>query len=136
MSAMTNSAVQEYQSVGLHSGIADANSHRLIQMLMEGALQRIAQAKGNLERGETANKGENISVAIAIIDALQSSLDMEKGGEIAQNLEGLYNYMIRCLSDANIQNDMGKLNEVVSLLLEVKGAWDAIPDQLKGSPVN
>lgn len=131
MNSLANVAMRQYKSVGLHGGIADANSHRLVQMLIEGALERIAQAKGNVERNEISTKGENISAAISIIDALQSSLDKQKGGEIASNLEALYDYMNRRLLEANVNNDVAILNEVTSLILEVKGAWDAIPDEVK-----
>lgn len=134
MNSMANLAINQYKSVGLHANVADANPHRLIQMLIDGLLEKIAQAKGNLERNEAAKKGENIGVAISIIGALHSSLDLEKGGEIAENLEALYDYMSRCLLDANMRNDMGKLKEVTSLVLEIKGAWEAIPDKHKYLP--
>ena len=134
MNALVNSAMDQYKSVGLHGQIADANSHRLIQMLLEGALEKIAKAKGNMARKEISSKGENLGLAITIVGTLQSSLDMEKGGEIAKNLEALYDYMSRCLLEANINNDTGKLNEVTSLLKEVKGAWDVIPDEFKTLP--
>ena len=134
MNALVNSAMNQYKSVDIHGQMADASSHRLIQMLLEGALEKIAKAKGNMARKEIASKGENLSLAIAIVGTLQSSLDMEKGGEIAQNLEALYDYMSRCLLEANTNNDVGKLDEVTSLLLEVKGAWDVIPDEFKTLP--
>lgn len=131
MNAMLNSALNEYKSVGIQSGIADASSHRLIQMLMEGALEKIAFAKGNIERGEIAEKGRNTSFAISIVEGLRTSLDMESGGDIAQNLEALYDYMVRSLMEANSQNDTAKLDEVAGLLGAVKSAWDAIPDEYR-----
>lgn len=134
MTYMANRAAGQYKAIGVHGGVTDASSHRLIQMLMEGALEKIAQAKGNIKRGEISAKGKNISLAISIIDALRSSLDPEKGGEIAENLEALYDYMTRCLLDANVRSDVAKLKEVTSLLLEIKGAWDAIPEEVKYLP--
>ena len=82
-------AMKQYQAVGVHSGVMDASSHRLIQMLMEGVLQRVAQAKGNVKRKEIADK------AINIVAGLRSSLNIEQGGEIAANLDSLYEYMLQ-----------------------------------------
>ncbi|MEN8259176.1 MAG: flagellar export chaperone FliS [Pseudomonadota bacterium] len=131
MNAILDSALKQYRTVGIQSGIADASSHRLIEMLMEGALEKIAFAKGNIERGEIAEKGLNTSFAISIIDGLRTSLDMDGGGEIAQNLEALYEYMVRSLVEANSHNDVAKLDEVANVLGSVKSAWDAIPDEYR-----
>ena len=122
-----HSAVQEYNRVGIASSIEEANPHRLIQMLMNGALEKIAVAKGNMERGNISQKGGNISWAISIIDGLRASLDMETGGEIAQNLDDLYDYMMRRLARANIENNPDLLDEVTSLMRSIKDAWDEIP---------
>lgn len=117
-------AVNSYRS-GMFAEVEEASPHRLIQMLYEGGLQRIAIAKGALMRNEVAEKGENISRAIAIIGGLRSSLDL-KQGEIAQNLDNLYEYMERRLLEANLKNDVGILDEVSGLLREIKTAWDAV----------
>lgn len=124
------SALSQYQSVSVKSGIEDATPHRLVQMLMEGALDKIAAAKGHMVRNEPADKGRYISWAISIVSGLQSSLDMESGGELSRNLDDLYDYMVRRLGEAGVKNDPAILDEVSSLLLEVKSAWDVIPSQL------
>lgn len=125
-----SSALSEYASVSVTSGIEDATPHRLIQMLMEGALDKIATAKGHLLHNNMSEKGRHISWAISIISGLQSSLDLEAGGEISANLDSLYDYMVRRLALAGSQNDTVILDEVSSLLLELKSAWDVIPRQL------
>ena len=119
-------AMQQYQAVNTQAQAAAADPHRLIQMLMEGGLTRLAQARGAMERGQTALKGELIGKAIGIIGGLRQGLDLEKGGEIAGNLESLYVYMTRRLMDANVKNDPAILEEVSGLLREVKEGWDAI----------
>jgi len=124
-------AINSYGQVALHSEVQIASRHRLIQMLMDGALEKIANAKGDIERGNYQDKGKNIGWAISIINGLRSSLDATKGGEIAQNLEDLYDYMGRCLSEANSNADVAKLEEVTSLMLKIKGAWDEIPDEFR-----
>ncbi len=129
MNPNASKAMQQYAQVGTRTGIEDATPHRLVQMLMEGALDRIAAAKGHMSRGETARKGEYIGLAISIIDGLRAALDREAGGEIAQNLEGLYDYMCRRLLEANLNNDVGILDEVGRLMGAIKTAWDAIADK-------
>lgn len=121
-------ALRQYQQVGTASGVAYASPHRLIQMLMEGALGRIAVAKGCIQRQETAAKGEQISKAVDIIGGLREGLNHEAGGEIATNLEALYDYMQQRLLEANLQSDITILDEVADLLRPIKEAWDVIGD--------
>lgn len=128
-----NNAVKEYNKINITSSVEAANPHRLIQMLMQGALEKIAIAKGYLERGDVADKGLHISWAISIIEGLRSSLNLEAGGEIAQNLEDMYEYMIRRLLRANLENDINLLDEVSSLLQTVKSAWDGLPGIMQQS---
>jgi flagellar protein FliS len=124
MNAMA--AMKQYQSVNTQAKAVDASPHRLIQMLMEGGLTRVAQARGAIERQQTAMKGELIGKAIGIIGGLRDGLDLQKGGELASNLDNLYQYMITRLLQANAQNDATALEEVAGLLREVKAGWDAI----------
>jgi flagellar protein FliS len=119
-----------YRAQGLKEVVDNASPHALIKMMMEGALDRIASAKGFMERGSIPEKGKQIGWAISIIDGLRVSLDKSAGGELAENLERLYDYMMNRLLDANIKNEPAYLDEVAGLLREVKGAWDAIPDEI------
>lgn len=119
-------ALREYNKVNLHSGIESASPHRLIQMLIDGALARISTGKGHLKANLTAQKGEDISMAISIIGGLRDSLDHKQGGDIAANLDSLYEYMTYRLMEANLNNDISILNEVHDLLMEIKTAWDGI----------
>lgn len=122
--------IRQYAQVNVSSGVEGASPHRLVQMLMEGALQRIAQAKGAIERQDIELKGRAIGKAIDIIgQGLQSVLDKDQGGELAEHLDALYGYMIDQLFAANLRNDVEKLNEVATLLKEIKSAWDAIPPE-------
>ncbi len=120
-------AAGHYAQVNAYTGVAGASPHRLVQMLMEGALNRIATAKGFLARGEIAQKGEQITNAVAILTGLRNSLDFDQGGDIAANLDGLYDYMVRRLMEGHRGNDTAALDEVSGLLRQVKEGWDAIP---------
>ena len=124
--SLANSALQQYRQVKTGVGVEGASPHRLIQMLFEGALERLASAKGHLQRGEIALKGEQIGKAIGIIGGLRESLNEEAGGEIARNLGALYDYMERRLFQANLTSDPALLDEVSGLLRELKAGWDGI----------
>jgi len=135
MSSMDpRSALRNYNQVSAHGQTEGATPHRLIQVLMEGAMEKIRVAKGLMERRDIVGKVRHINWALSIIDGLRQSLDMDKGGEIAKNLESLYDYMQRRLITANVENDPRVLDEVMSLMLEIKSAWDAIPDILRKIP--
>lgn len=134
MNAMLHHALRQYSTVGVGTAVEDASPHRLIQMLMEGALSRIASAIGHLEAGRVAERGQAISQAISIIGGLQGSLDLKLGGEVATNLDRLYDYMTRRLLEANARRHREMLEEVRDLLLAIKQAWDAVPSRLP-SPV-
>ncbi|SDH75587.1 flagellar protein FliS [Pseudomonas benzenivorans] len=124
MNAMA--ALKQYQTVNTQAQAVDASPHRLIQMLMEGGLTRIAQARGAMERQQTALKGELIGKAIAIVGGLREGLDLQRGGELASNLDSLYQYMVSRLLEANMKNEAAPLDEVAGLLRNVKSGWDAI----------
>ncbi|MHA3887919.1 MULTISPECIES: flagellar export chaperone FliS [Stutzerimonas stutzeri group] len=124
MNAMA--AMRQYQQVGVKAQVTEADPHRLIQMLMQGGLDRIAQAKGAMEREAYAEKGVLIGKAINIIGGLRDVLDKEAGGELATNLERLYEYMTMRLFEASRHNDVSKLDEVAKLLGEIKSGWDGI----------
>ncbi len=120
-------ALRQYQKIGSQAQTSEASPHRLVQMLMEGGLDRIAQAKGAMSRKEIANKGIFISKAIGIVGGLRDGLDLEKeptGALIRQ--DKLYHYMMTRLAEANAHNDQKMLDEVAGLLITVKEGWDAI----------
>ena len=120
-------SVGQYNSVKSYTGVTDANPHQLVQMLLDGALGKLSAVKGLIERNDIAKKGQVIGQAISIIGSLRSSLDMNKGGEIATNLDNVYEYMERQLVTANLKNDVAIIIEVVTLLREIKLAWESIP---------
>jgi flagellar protein FliS len=123
---MSYSGLQHYRKVGAYGNLADASPHQVIQVMLDAVLSRIAEATGHLERGEVAAKGEKIGKALGIIEALMLGLDKSQGGEIASNLERLYDYASRTLLKANLENRSDLLKEVTSLLREIKLGWDGI----------
>ena len=122
-------ALRQYQKVGAQAQVSEASPYRLVQMLMEGGLDRIAQAKGAMERKDVPNKGVLIGKAIGIIGGLREGLDLENQAEALADIDSLYAYMSKRLIEANVKNDPEILNEVARLLITLKEGWDAIGDQ-------
>ncbi|BCV29010.1 flagellar export chaperone FliS [Shewanella algae] len=120
-------SLQSYRKVSLESEISVASPHRVIQLMFNGALERIAQSRYAIEQGDQSSKGIFINKAIGIITGLSNSLNMEAGGEIAKNLSNLYDFMLRRISEANLNNDVQALDDVAAVLRDIKEAWDAIP---------
>lgn len=125
------SNVAAYQSAAAHGGVAASDPHRLVVMLLDGALERITTARGCMQRGETAEKSRLLNRAVSIVGELRGSLDMSAGGQIALNLSELYDYMCRRLLKATSENRVEILDEVSKLLHEIRGAWVAIPPQAR-----
>ncbi len=116
-----------YSSVGVETGVSTADPHKLILMLFEGALLQIGTAAIALENKDVPAKGMAISKAIEIIlNGLKVSLDYEAGGELAQRLGALYDYMTKRLLYANLHNSRPAMDEVTQLLTDLKSAWEAI----------
>ncbi len=119
-------ALRQYQQVKTTSAVVTSDGYRLVQLLLEGALDRLAMAKGHMERGELAEKGERLGRVLDILTQLRGSLDMERGGEIARNLRDLYDYMEAVLIRANLDNSSERLDEICDLLREIKTGWDDV----------
>jgi len=130
-------AINAYKKVGVESKVIGADPHQLISMLFHGALLSIDNAKNEILRKEIDAKGKSISKAIAIIgEGLHASLDNKAGGEVAQGLSALYDYMVRRLVDANLKSDITILDEVTRLLTELTEAWDSIrPNSVQSAPL-
>lgn len=119
--------VSEYARVGVETGVSGADPHRLVLMLFDGALLCVASAKQHMELGEIGPKGENVSKAINIIaNGLKASLNTDVGGELAERLGALYEYLCERLLFANMSNSAAPLDEVHRLLDDLKGAWEQI----------
>ncbi len=128
-----NTALKQYQHVGNTGRIEDADGHRLVTLLFEGALERINGARAALLAGNLARKGELIGKAVTILGGLRETLDMDAGGELAGNLDYLYGYMQRRLLEAHVRNDGEMMSEVTDLLRPLVEAWGAVPQEVRRS---
>lgn len=125
----TNSrnAAHAYANVGLETGVIAASPHQLIVMLYEGAELAVRMAIKHMNEGDFAKKSDAITKATTIVsDGLRAALDFKQGGEIAQQLGALYDYMNQRLLLAHVKNETAPLEEVLGLLRELHGAWEQI----------
>ncbi|GLO12624.1 flagellar protein FliS [Pseudomonas putida] len=126
-------ALRQYQKVNGVAQTSEASPHRLVQMLMQGGLDRMAQAKGAIARNDIAQRGILIGKAIDIIGGLREGLDLENHADNLAELDSLYIYMSRRLTEANLKGDPAIIDEVARLMITVKEGWDAIGDQSSAS---
>jgi flagellar secretion chaperone FliS len=127
------SKLAAYRSVSAHGAVADTHPHALVLTLFDATLERMNAARSCIERGETRRMAGLLHSAVILITELRGSLDLQKGGPLAQNLSNLYEYMTRRLMHANLNSDAAAVTEVLSLLGEIRGAWAAIGPQVRSS---
>jgi flagellar protein FliS len=126
-SSTHNRSADAYSKISLETGVDGANPHRLIMMLLDGVILTLGSAGQAMKEKRIAEKGKLISTAIEIISGgLQASIDKKGGGEIAERLDSLYNYMCTRLLHANLRNDLAAIQEVATLLGEIRAGWAEI----------
>lgn len=117
-------ASNQYNTVAVDSGVASADAHGLIRMLMAGAIERAGAARVALINKDAELAGRKIGATAAIVSELRSCLDHTNGGQIATQLDELYDYMLRRLMHANRHRDQEALLEVMDLMSQIHSAWN------------
>jgi flagellar protein FliS len=120
-----------YNATKIDAMVFEATPHKLIDMLFTGAKEALVQALGALDRNDIEAKGKKLSKAVEILLHLQTILDKENGGDVAENLNELYLYMVSTLIDANRRNDGSKVEEVIGLLDTISDGWQSMPNEYK-----
>lgn len=120
-------ALKQYKSVDLQATVQTASPHKLISMLLSGALEAFAKGKGAAERTDFEARAKHLNKAMEIVIALKSFLNMEEGGEVSANLDQMYDYIILHTLTASRDNDPEQIQELINMLLEVKQGWDEMP---------
>ena len=123
--------LKAYKKTNLEAELSVADPHRVIQMMYEGLIERLAQAKGAIMRHDYEYKADRISKAVGIINGLQSALDNRSNPELGQRMFALYDYMKELLTKASVSLDTAPIDEVINLILPIKQAWDQIPQDIK-----
>ena len=120
-------AIDSYGQVKVSTGASQSNNVELIQMLFDGLIESLSTAKGHIQHNNVTEKSKAIARASRIVLGLQGALDFEKGGDLAANLNELYNYTIRRLLHVNARNDLVALDEILGLMTEIRSAWETVP---------
>jgi flagellar protein FliS len=124
-------SANSYRNVGLETSVSMADPHQLVSMLFDALLQSLAAAKGSILSGDIPAKGRAISRAVRILEeGLKAGLDEERGGELAANLRGLYDFCIFKITDANLKNNAAFVDEVIRLVQPVAESWNAIKNEV------
>jgi flagellar protein FliS len=124
----------QYRQTAVSSAVLDADPHRLVALMFAGLRERLQLAAACIDAGNIARKGQAITEASTIVGHLDGSLNMDAGGEIAQNLSALYEYVQRRLVDANLRNDTAALRECDGLIGDIQSAWNAIAPAAQPEP--
>jgi len=122
-----NRAIESYGQVKVSTGVSKSNNVELIQMLFDGLIESLATARGHIQHNNISEKSKAISRASRIVLGLQGALDFDKGGDLANNLNELYNYITRRLLHVNARNDLAALDEIHGLMTEIRSAWETVP---------
>ena len=120
-----------YKMVGQVGRVDYANQVELVQMLFSALLESISEAEGHMQRGSVELKCKSIARADKIVQGLRITLDHEQGGELARNLEALYEYVSRRLLHANLRNDVESLREARGLMADISSAWEMLPSVMR-----
>ena len=123
--------LKAYKKTSLEAELSVASPHRVIQMLFNGLIERLSQAKGAIERKDYEYKANRISKAMGIIEGLQGALDRKKNPALGDKMYSLYDYMKQLLDQASVSLDEKPIDEVINLITPIKNAWDNIPEDIK-----
>lgn len=129
-----NAVALTYRKMELAAEVSEASPKDLIQLLFDGAHAKLQRARRCIAYQDIAGRSNALSSASEIIDGLRNSLDLERGGELAENLNELYGYMINRLFRANADNDESAVIEVISLLGTISEAWSALDAEIAAQP--
>tara|TARA_R110001592_G_scaffold175466_1_gene414613 strand:+ start:37600 stop:37995 length:396 start_codon:yes stop_codon:yes gene_type:complete len=123
-------ALHQYQAVNTQTSVVDVDRHQLIQLLFDGAIERINMAKARINAKDFEGKNRLINKSIEIVSGLRGFLDLEKGQDLAQNLFDLYVYCEHKLFQANVRNDILILDEVLGHLKRIQEGWSGIRQEV------
>jgi flagellar protein FliS len=128
---MNNNFAQKYANNYVETAVSEATPHKLVDMLYEGAVKNLTLVRVFIEQKNYAKKAEHVNKTLSIISNLRDGLELEKGGEVAQNLYGLYDFAYRRLFEASAKNDVSMVDEVLDVIKPIREAWNEMPDNFK-----
>ena len=123
--------MNQYKGIQLKTDIEDADAHKLVSMLLNGALQNLIAARASMDQGSRGESGELVGKAISIVEYLRVSLDPGSDIDFSESLGELYRYIERRLLDSSMKSDSAPVTEVIELLKPIRDGWDAIPKEYR-----
>ncbi|MDT8992892.1 flagellar export chaperone FliS [Curvibacter sp. APW13] len=123
-------AASVYKRVNVETGIESASPHQLVVMLFDALQQYLLAAQGAMERGDVALKCQKMGAAIRVLDeGLRGALNLEQGGDIARNLDAVYEFCVNRLTVANLKNDPQAITEVMGIMAPIASGWKQMNGQ-------
>lgn len=129
--ALKRQFAQQYANTHVETSVSEASPHKLVEMLYEGVLKNITLAKVFMEQRDYEKKSLHINKALSILIFMRESVDLDKGGDVADNLYALYDYCHRTVLNASVKNDIELLDEIAEYIRGLHDAWKQMPDQYK-----
>lgn len=134
--SMRNKFAQQYANNYVETAASEATPHKLVEMLYDGLIKHLTLSKVFIEQRKYEQKSEHINKSLAILNSLRDGVDLEKGGEVADNLFGLYDYCYRKMIEVSAKNDTAIIDEVIEHIKKLNEAWKAMPEEVKRSTKN
>lgn len=119
---------QQYQNHFLETSVSEATPYKLVALLYEGGIKHMKLMRLMMERKQVVAKTEQANKVTSILYGLKAGLDIERGGDVAANLDALYNYILKQVMNASLTNDVALLDEAHDLLKELQAAWALMPE--------
>ena len=129
--ALKKQFAQQYANTHVETSVSEATPHRLTEMLYEGVIKHLGVAKVFIEQKNFEKKAEHLNKTLTIIMSLRENVDLDRGGDVAQNLYALYDYCYRQLVKASVKNDLVIVDEVLGHIKGLNDAWSQMPDSYK-----
>ena len=120
-------ALAKYGQIKNDTQTTYASPHQLMLMLFDGAIEAMSFTIGAIENNNFELRSKQNSRSITIINGMRECLDMETGGELADNLYSLYQYMTKELFKASYKNDAETIQNIQTMLKDIRGSWEKIP---------
>jgi len=128
---LSSNVSSTYENIDLITEVEGSNPHELIDLLLKGSLTKISRAKGYINEGQHAKKGQELGKVISIFTELIDCLDFSVESSISRNLKSLYAYIIDLVSNANLSNNIDPLDEASELISSIRESWNLIPVELR-----
>ena len=121
-----NDGYDSYRAIDLDTQVSCASPYQLVLVLFDGLLDELSRARGHIETRHYDLKGQSLEKCMNIINALNSALDHEQGGELVISLSRLYDYCLHRLVEVSASLSISGIDEVMHLLEQIREGWEGV----------